>query len=80
MKKFQFGLISHNLFPWSFHLQRPVMFKFIFMNIWWVFAPLITIPFSIKMIDYLYKSMSAHNDLPQEKPLSADKQPATAAR
>ncbi|WP_162899164.1 hypothetical protein [Mycobacterium shigaense] len=56
------------------------MFKFIFMNIWWVFAPLITIPFSIKMIDYLYKSMSAHNDLPQEKPLSADKQPATAAR
>ncbi|MCV7252907.1 hypothetical protein H7J86_12095 [Mycobacterium hackensackense] len=33
------------------------MFKFVFMNIWWVFAPLITIPFMIKQIDYLYRTL-----------------------
>ena len=39
------------------------MFKFIFMNIWWVFAPLITIPFMIKQIDYLYKTLPPQNSL-----------------
>jgi hypothetical protein len=56
------------------------MFKFIFMNIWWVFAPLITIPFSIKMIDYLYKTMPAQIAPPRGTPVTADKETASAVR
>lgn len=37
-----------------------LMFKFIFMNIWWVFAPLVAIPFIIKQIDYLYRTLPSH--------------------
>ena len=31
-------------------------YKFIFMNIWWLIVPLIALPFTYKIISYLYKS------------------------
>jgi hypothetical protein len=47
------------------------MFKFVFMNMWWFLAPVITIPFMIKQIDYLYRSLPDSERFLVDEPESA---------